>query len=146
MSVVHRGSTGLLTITRTAWAAASNTHRLVSHCLQPPLPARRPGLQVVGSSRCPVVDTWWQTETGNAMLIPLPCKWFQAKAGSAGVPFFGVCPVVLDPTTGNEICSECGGALGGCLGWLGSGQGAAVHLRVGCTRLARNAAVFAVCR
>ncbi|KAG2434406.1 hypothetical protein HYH02_012418 [Chlamydomonas schloesseri] len=68
--------------------------------------------EVVGGSRCPVVDTWWQTETGNAMMSPLPCNWFLAKAGSAGVPFFGVCPVLLDPTTGNEICAtEAEGVL-----------------------------------
>ncbi|KXZ53705.1 hypothetical protein GPECTOR_6g622 [Gonium pectorale] len=61
--------------------------------------------EVVGDSRCPIVDTWWQTETGSAMMAPLPAPWMNAKPGSAGLPFFGVCPVILDPATGNEIVS-----------------------------------------
>ncbi|GLI67071.1 hypothetical protein VaNZ11_011266 [Volvox africanus] len=59
--------------------------------------------EMIGGSRCPVVDTWWQTETGNGMITPLPATWFQAKAGAAGVPFFGVLPVILDPATGKEL-------------------------------------------
>lgn len=50
---------------------------------------------VVGEARCPVVDTWWQTETGGILISPLP--WAIAtKPGSATVPFFGVQPVVVD--------------------------------------------------
>ncbi len=51
--------------------------------------------QVVGDSRCPIVDTWWQTETGAHMLTPLPGAT-ALKPGSAAKPFFGVQPVLLD--------------------------------------------------
>ena len=57
--------------------------------------------RVVGESRCPIVDTWWQTETGGHMLTPLPGVT-DLKPGSASQPFFGVEPVLLD-TDGNEI-------------------------------------------
>ncbi|CAL8467441.1 g6979 [Coccomyxa elongata] len=50
---------------------------------------------VVGEGRCPIVDTWWQTETGAAMITPLPGAW-PAVPGSATLPFFGVAPVLLD--------------------------------------------------
>jgi hypothetical protein len=45
--------------------------------------------EVVGEKRCPIVDTWWQTETGAAMISPLPGAW-PMKPGSATLPFFGV--------------------------------------------------------
>jgi acetyl-CoA synthetase len=51
--------------------------------------------QIVGNGRCPIVDTWWQTETGAAMISPIPGAT-PAKPGSAGVPFFGVVPEVVD--------------------------------------------------
>jgi len=51
--------------------------------------------RVVGESRCPIVDTWWQTETGAHMLTPLPGAT-ALKPGSATKPFFGVQPVLLD--------------------------------------------------
>ncbi len=57
---------------------------------------------VVGKGTCPIVDTWWQTETGGHLLTPLPGA-IATKPGSATVPFFGVQPVILDPTTGQEI-------------------------------------------
>ncbi|HEX6865852.1 MAG TPA: acetate--CoA ligase, partial [Caulobacteraceae bacterium] len=50
---------------------------------------------VVGEGRCPVVDTWWQTETGGIMITPLPGAIAQ-KPGSATKPFFGVRPVIVD--------------------------------------------------
>ncbi|MGB1110426.1 MAG: acetate--CoA ligase [Gammaproteobacteria bacterium] len=56
---------------------------------------------VVGDGRCPIVDTWWQTETGAHMLTPLPGAT-PLKPGSATKPFFGVQPVLLDDQ-GNEI-------------------------------------------
>jgi len=56
---------------------------------------------VVGDERCPIVDTWWQTETGAHMLTPLPGAT-PLKPGSATTPFFGVQPVILDDQ-GNEI-------------------------------------------
>ncbi|OSP56407.1 acetate--CoA ligase [Pseudoruegeria sp. SK021] len=65
----------------------------------------------VGKGRCPIVDTWWQTETGGHMLTPLPGA-FATKPGSATLPFFGVQPVVLDPQTGAEITeTACEGVL-----------------------------------
>lgn len=57
--------------------------------------------QKIGKERCPIVDTWWQTETGGIMLSPLPGVT-PTKPGSATLPFFGVDPAVLDPS-GNEV-------------------------------------------
>ncbi len=51
--------------------------------------------RVVGDSRCPIVDTWWQTETGGIMITPLPGAT-ELKPGSATKPFFGVKPVIVD--------------------------------------------------
>ncbi len=51
--------------------------------------------QVVGESRCPVVDTWWQTETGAIMITPIPGVT-DLKPGSATLPFFGVNPALVD--------------------------------------------------
>jgi acetyl-CoA synthetase len=56
---------------------------------------------VVGEGRCPIVDTWWQTETGGALITPLPATT-PLKPGSATLPFFGVVPVILDEA-GNEV-------------------------------------------
>jgi len=50
---------------------------------------------VIGGGRCPIVDTWWQTETGGIMLTPLPGA-IATKPGSATVPFFGIEPAILD--------------------------------------------------
>lgn len=55
----------------------------------------------MGGDRCPIVDTWWQTETGGHMITPLPGATV-CKPGSATLPFFGVVPIVLD-AEGNEI-------------------------------------------
>ncbi|WP_299784988.1 acetate--CoA ligase [uncultured Marivita sp.] len=60
---------------------------------------------VVGGGRCPIVDTWWQTETGGHLLTPLPGA-HATKPGAAMKPFFGVQPVVLDPQSGEEIHSS----------------------------------------
>jgi acetyl-CoA synthetase len=65
--------------------------------------------RVVGEQKCPIVDTWWQTETGAHMLTPLPGA-MAMKPGSATLPFFGVEPVLLD-TDGNEIEGEGEGLL-----------------------------------
>ena len=51
--------------------------------------------EVVGGGRCPVVDTWWQTETGGVLVSPLPGAW-PAKPGSATRPFYGVQPGIVD--------------------------------------------------
>lgn len=56
----------------------------------------------VGHSRCVIVDSWWQTETGASMITPLPGA-IPTKPGSATKPFFGVQPVILDPNTGEEM-------------------------------------------
>jgi acetyl-CoA synthetase len=55
----------------------------------------------VGRDRCPIIDTWWQTETGGHMLTPLPGV-APIKPGSCSFPFFGVDPVILDADTGDE--------------------------------------------
>lgn len=65
---------------------------------------------VVGEKRCPIVDTWWQTETGGIMITPLPGVTGQ-KPGSATLPFFGVQAVVLDPQSGKELEGEAAGVL-----------------------------------
>jgi acetyl-CoA synthetase len=65
--------------------------------------------RVVGDSRCPIVDTWWQTETGAHMLTPLPGVT-ELKPGSATHPFFGVQPILLD-SEGSEIKGEGEGLL-----------------------------------
>ena len=56
---------------------------------------------VVGEERCPIVDTWWQTETGGILMTPLPAAT-PLKPGSATFPFFGIEPVILDEG-GNEV-------------------------------------------
>ena len=67
--------------------------------------------RVVGKSNCPIVDTWWQTETGGILITPLPGAT-TTKPGSATLPFFGIRPVVLDPSSGEEISDEeCEGVL-----------------------------------
>ena len=65
--------------------------------------------KVVGESRCPIVDTWWQTETGAIMIAPLPGA-VDLKAGSATLPMFGVQPVLMDPD-GNELDGATSGNL-----------------------------------
>jgi len=57
--------------------------------------------KLIGSKKCPIVDTWWQTETGGIMISPLPGA-VPIKPGSATLPFFGINPVLLDDS-GNEI-------------------------------------------
>jgi len=61
--------------------------------------------EVVGKGRVPIVDTWWQTETGGHMMTPLPGA-HATKPGAAMKPFFGVQPVVLDPQSGQEIADS----------------------------------------
>ncbi len=65
--------------------------------------------RVVGESRCPIVDTWWQTETGGIMITPLPGAR-ALKPGSATLPFFGIEPALLDGE-GREIKGEGEGSL-----------------------------------
>ena len=60
--------------------------------------------EVVGESRCPIVDTWWQTETGGILITPLPGA-IPTKPGSATLPFFGVKPAILDDE-GKELAGN----------------------------------------
>jgi len=66
---------------------------------------------VVGQGKCPIVDTWWQTETGGHLMTPLPGAT-ATKPGSCTTPFFGVQPIILDPQSGQEITTvEAEGVL-----------------------------------
>ncbi len=63
--------------------------------------------KMIGKKRCPIVDTWWQTETGSIMVTPLP-GITPTKPGSATLPFFGVKAMVVD-SDGNEVPRNSGG-------------------------------------
>ncbi|MFO0566556.1 MAG: acetate--CoA ligase [Polyangiaceae bacterium] len=65
--------------------------------------------EIVGKKRCPIVDTWWQTETGSIMMVTLPGAVF-AKPGSTGLPFFGVRPEVVT-ADGKAVGANEGGLL-----------------------------------
>ena len=65
--------------------------------------------KVVGDSRCPIVDTWWQTETGGILISPQPGA-IDLKPGSATKPFYGIKPSIVDEK-GNELTSACEGRL-----------------------------------
>ena len=58
-----------------------------------------------GKERCPIVDTWWQTETGGILITPLPGAT-PLKPGSATFPFFGIEPAILDAESGKEISGD----------------------------------------
>ncbi|TDR85428.1 acetate--CoA ligase [Enterovirga rhinocerotis] len=73
--------------------------------------------RVVGDGRCPIVDTWWQTETGGIMITPLPGAIAQ-KPGSATRPFFGVVPQVVD-AEGKVLEGACEGNLVIAESWPG---------------------------
>ena len=64
---------------------------------------------VVGDARCPIVDTWWQTETGGILITPLPAAIPQ-KPGSATLPFYGIQPAIID-TEGRILDGACEGNL-----------------------------------
>ncbi|APG03707.1 acetate--CoA ligase [Luteibacter rhizovicinus DSM 16549] len=65
--------------------------------------------RVVGDERCPIVDTWWQTETGGILITPLPGAT-DLKPGSATLPFFGITPAIVD-TDGKPQEGACSGNL-----------------------------------
>ena len=65
--------------------------------------------RVVGEQRCPIVDTWWQTETGGILITPLAGAT-QLKPGSATTPFFGIRPAIVDGN-GTELHGACEGNL-----------------------------------
>jgi acetyl-CoA synthetase len=64
---------------------------------------------VVGEGRCPIVDTWWQTETGGTLIVPLP-NTTDMKPGAGSHPFFGIKPVLVD-AEGNELEGAADGNL-----------------------------------
>ena len=65
--------------------------------------------KVVGDSRCPIVDTWWQTDTGGILISPQPGA-IDLKPGSATKPFYGIKPSIVDEK-GNELTGACEGRL-----------------------------------
>ena len=73
--------------------------------------------QVVGEGRCPIVDTWWQTETGGILITPLPGA-IDLKPGSATRPFFGIKPALLD-ADGKTLEGAISGNLVICDSWPG---------------------------
>ncbi len=76
---------------------------------------------VIGKGKCPIVDTWWQTETGGILITPLPGA-IDIKPGMATVPFFGVEPALLDDD-GNEVEGVTSGALVMKQSWPGQMMG-----------------------
>ncbi len=77
--------------------------------------------RVVGEQRCPIVDTWWQTETGGILISPLPGAT-PLKPGSATRPFFGVSPAIVDES-GTVLEGECEGDLVMTHPWPGQMRG-----------------------
>jgi acetyl-CoA synthetase len=75
---------------------------------------------VVGEARCPIVDTWWQTETGGILITPLPGAT-DLKPGSASLPFFGIQPVIMD-TQGNPVDGVAEGVLALSQSWPGQAR------------------------
>ena len=71
----------------------------------------------VGEDRCPIVDTWWQTETGGILITPLPGA-VDLKPGSATLPFFGIRPAIVD-ATGKELTGAASGNLVISFPWPG---------------------------
>ncbi len=77
--------------------------------------------KIIGESRCPIVDTWWQTETGGILITPLPGA-HDLKPGAASKPFFGIKPMLLD-NDGNELHGEASGSLVMGQSWPGQMSG-----------------------
>ena len=76
--------------------------------------------RVVGDGRCPIVDTWWQTETGGIMITPLPGAT-KLKPGSATRPFFGIVPEIVD-AEGKPLEGACEGNLVIAQSWPGQSR------------------------
>jgi acetyl-CoA synthetase len=79
--------------------------------------------RVVGEGRCPIVDTWWQTETGGILISPIPGET-RLKPGSATLPLPGIRPVVVD-ASGRELHGACEGNL--CIADSWPGQARTVY-------------------
>ena len=73
--------------------------------------------EIIGKKKCPVLDTWWQTETGGILISPV-AGTTPLKPGSATLPFFGVNPIIVD-NEGNELSGECEGNLCITTSWPG---------------------------
>ena len=73
--------------------------------------------KVVGDSKCPIVDTWWQTETGGILISAQPGA-IDLKPGSATKPFYGIKPVIVDET-GKVLKGACKGRLCMSASWPG---------------------------
>ena len=73
--------------------------------------------KVVGNGKCPIVDTWWQTETGGILITPLPGAT-STKPGSAAKPFFGIQPVLVD-NDNNQLSGASEGNLCINMSWPG---------------------------
>jgi len=73
--------------------------------------------KIVGDSRCPIVDTWWQTETGGILISPQPGA-MDLKPGSATKPFYGIRPVIVDES-GKTLKGACRGRLCMAQSWPG---------------------------
>jgi len=73
--------------------------------------------KVIGDSRCPIVDTWWQTETGGILISPQPGA-IDLKPGSATKPFYGIKPVIVDES-GKTLKGPCRGRLCMAQSWPG---------------------------
>jgi acetyl-CoA synthetase len=76
--------------------------------------------ELVGGGRIPIVDTWWQTETGGIMITTLPGA-HDMKPGSAGLPFFGICPQLVD-NDGNVLVGAAEGNLCITRSWPGQAR------------------------
>jgi len=99
--------------------------------------------RVIGGGRCPIVDTWWQTETGGILLTTLPGA-HAAKPGAAGFPLFGIQPVILRDD-GSEAAANEGGSL--CItrpwpGMLRGVYGDAVNERIRHTYFAKFPGIY----
>jgi acetyl-CoA synthetase len=79
---------------------------------------------VVGDGRCPIVDTWWQTETGGVLIAPLPGA-IDCKPGSATLPFFGVRPLLVDDAGQEVVGNGVSGNL--CLAGSWPGQARTIY-------------------
>lgn len=100
VNILYIAPTAIRTLMAQGTAAVANTHRSSLKLLGSVGEPINPEAWVwyhdtMGNSRCPIVDTWWQTETGGIMITPLPGAT-ALKPGSATLPFFGVQPAVVD--------------------------------------------------
>ncbi len=73
---------------------------------------------IIGENRCPIVDTWWQTETGGILITPLPSAT-ELKPGSATFPFFGIRPVIMDENGHEQLGNSVEGLLAIKQSWPG---------------------------